>query len=209
MLLDGPARHDADLAQIDGVVDLGPGQFLVAVFGPRAAHGVLRGFARLGRVDDEPAGGGDDVGGGVQDERRLIPGQGRGGSFLGGAGGLRRWTIDPVSHATGPPTAPTVFIMAAVTAVCGRPRPGPSPTPPPITRSLQNAASEIATSERTACRHPRGRPGSTPASTARHPRASHPEPAGPGGTSRTAAQRVGQVPAEPGTPPPRATAARP
>ena len=33
MLLDRAARHDADLAQIDGVVDLGPGQFFVAIFG--------------------------------------------------------------------------------------------------------------------------------------------------------------------------------
>ena len=37
VLLDGAARHDADLAQLDGVVDLGPGQFLVAVFGRGAA----------------------------------------------------------------------------------------------------------------------------------------------------------------------------
>ena len=32
VLLDGAAGQDADLAQIDGVVDLGPGQFFVAVF---------------------------------------------------------------------------------------------------------------------------------------------------------------------------------
>ena len=38
VLLDGAAGHDADLAQLDGVVDLGPGQFLVAVLGGGAAH---------------------------------------------------------------------------------------------------------------------------------------------------------------------------
>ena len=32
VLLDRAAGDDADLAQLDGVVDLGPGQFLVAVF---------------------------------------------------------------------------------------------------------------------------------------------------------------------------------
>ena len=32
VLLDGTARKDADLAQLDGVVDLGPGEFLVAIF---------------------------------------------------------------------------------------------------------------------------------------------------------------------------------
>ena len=44
VLLDGAARHDADLAQIDGVVDLGPGQFFVAVLGGGSArHGWLLG----------------------------------------------------------------------------------------------------------------------------------------------------------------------
>ena len=33
VLLDGSARHDANLAQLDGVVDLRPGQFFVAIFG--------------------------------------------------------------------------------------------------------------------------------------------------------------------------------
>ena len=33
MLLDRAARQDADLAQLDRVVDLGPGEFLVAIFG--------------------------------------------------------------------------------------------------------------------------------------------------------------------------------
>ena len=37
VLLDGAAGHDADLAQLDGVVDLGPGQFFVAVLGRGAA----------------------------------------------------------------------------------------------------------------------------------------------------------------------------
>src|SRR5262249_58178952 len=31
VLLDGAAGHDTDLAQLDGVVDLGPGQLLVTV----------------------------------------------------------------------------------------------------------------------------------------------------------------------------------
>ena len=33
VLLDRAARQDADLAQLDRVVDLGPGEFLVAIFG--------------------------------------------------------------------------------------------------------------------------------------------------------------------------------
>ena len=35
VLLDGAARQDADFAQLDGIVDLGPGQLLVTVFGRR------------------------------------------------------------------------------------------------------------------------------------------------------------------------------
>ena len=31
MLLDGPAGKNADLAQVNGVVDLGPGEFFVTV----------------------------------------------------------------------------------------------------------------------------------------------------------------------------------
>ena len=37
LLFDGAAREDADLAEVDGVVDFGPGQFLVTVFGRGAA----------------------------------------------------------------------------------------------------------------------------------------------------------------------------
>jgi hypothetical protein len=33
VLLDGATRENADLAQFDGVVDLGPGEFFVAIFG--------------------------------------------------------------------------------------------------------------------------------------------------------------------------------
>ena len=33
VLLDGPAGHDADFAQLDGVVDFRPGQFFVAILG--------------------------------------------------------------------------------------------------------------------------------------------------------------------------------
>ncbi len=39
MLLDGAAGHNAHFAQLDGVVDFGPGQFFVAEFGLSAAHG--------------------------------------------------------------------------------------------------------------------------------------------------------------------------
>ena len=49
VLLDGAAGHEADLAQLDGVVDLGPGQLLVAVF--RAGSAVHRGRP-LGRKED-------------------------------------------------------------------------------------------------------------------------------------------------------------
>ncbi len=39
MLFDGPARQDADLAEIDGVIDFGPGKFFVAVFlGSAGSH---------------------------------------------------------------------------------------------------------------------------------------------------------------------------
>ena len=38
VLLDGAARDDADLAQLDGVVDLRPGQLLVTVLLGRAGH---------------------------------------------------------------------------------------------------------------------------------------------------------------------------
>lgn len=51
VLLDGPARHDADLLQVDGVVDLRPGELLIAVFGRCAAHGTFLGnFRRWGGV---------------------------------------------------------------------------------------------------------------------------------------------------------------
>src|SRR5262249_45048559 len=38
VLLDRPARDDAHLALLDRVVDLGPGQFFVAILRPRACH---------------------------------------------------------------------------------------------------------------------------------------------------------------------------
>ena len=38
MLLDRAAGHDADFGKIDGVFDLGPGQFLITVFRCRTAH---------------------------------------------------------------------------------------------------------------------------------------------------------------------------
>src|SRR5205814_6112193 len=42
MLLDGAAGHQADLAQLDGVVDLGPSEFFVAIFGGGATgHGKI------------------------------------------------------------------------------------------------------------------------------------------------------------------------
>src|SRR6476469_6054593 len=37
VLLDCAAGDDADLAELNGVVDLGPGQLLVTVLGPRSA----------------------------------------------------------------------------------------------------------------------------------------------------------------------------
>ena len=50
VLLDGAARQDADLAQLDRVVDLGPGQFLVTIFGRGSAwHGLLLGDGRFWR----------------------------------------------------------------------------------------------------------------------------------------------------------------
>jgi hypothetical protein len=43
MLLDGSAGNDAHLAQLDGIVDLGPSQFFIAIFGFSSAghHGSL------------------------------------------------------------------------------------------------------------------------------------------------------------------------
>src|SRR5262245_7986018 len=52
VLLDGAAGDDADLAQRDGVVDVGPGQLLVAVLGGGAAHGGSRLEVLWGRTDD-------------------------------------------------------------------------------------------------------------------------------------------------------------
>ena len=40
------ARHDADLAHLDGVIDLRPGQLFVAKFSGGAAHGFSVGFDR-------------------------------------------------------------------------------------------------------------------------------------------------------------------
>src|SRR4051794_12841433 len=41
VLLDGAARHQAYLPHVDGIIDLRPGQFFVAVFGCCSAwHGV-------------------------------------------------------------------------------------------------------------------------------------------------------------------------
>src|SRR5687768_14664387 len=39
VLLDAAAGDDTNLAHLDGVVDLGPGQFFVAILGTSAAHG--------------------------------------------------------------------------------------------------------------------------------------------------------------------------
>jgi hypothetical protein len=49
VLLDGSTGNNADLPEIDGVVDFRPGQFFVTVFGFRAV-GHWRGILGVGKV---------------------------------------------------------------------------------------------------------------------------------------------------------------
>jgi hypothetical protein len=51
VLFHGAARHDADFAELDGVIDFRPGEFFVAEFSGGAAHGFNNGLT--GRVNIE------------------------------------------------------------------------------------------------------------------------------------------------------------
>jgi hypothetical protein len=50
VLLDGPTGDDANFAEVDGVVDLGPGEFFVAIFGGGAGHRISLGPKAQGRT---------------------------------------------------------------------------------------------------------------------------------------------------------------
>ena len=68
VLFDRAARHDADLAQFDGVVDLRPGEFFVAEFSGGAAHVFSNGLTVRVNIEN-----------GVQEKRKVTR------AFLGAA----------------------------------------------------------------------------------------------------------------------------
>jgi len=47
VLFNGPTGYDADLSYIDGIVDLRPGEFFVAIFGFSAARHVWHSGANV------------------------------------------------------------------------------------------------------------------------------------------------------------------